>query len=127
MSDPSDGIEEINAVTLVTAAMDASVAFYRALGFHTVFGGPDAPFTTFRAGTGFLNIQLDPEHAPLHGIWGRVIFFVDDVDAFHARALAAGYRPSTAPADAPWGERYFHIRDPDGHELSFARPIPRRA
>ena len=27
------------------------------------------------------------------------------------------------PADAPWGERYFHVRDPDGHELSFARPL----
>jgi uncharacterized glyoxalase superfamily protein PhnB len=26
------------------------------------------------------------------------------------------------PRDAPWGERYFHMRDPDGHELSFARP-----
>ncbi len=123
MSDAPGGIEEINAITLVTAAMDASVAFYRALGFVTIAGGPAAPFTTFRAGTGFLNIQLDPEHAPVPHIWGRVIFFVDDVDAFHARAIDAGYRPATAPADAPWGERYFHIRDPDGHELSFARPI----
>ena len=26
------------------------------------------------------------------------------------------------PRDAPWGERYFHMRDPDGHELSSARP-----
>jgi uncharacterized glyoxalase superfamily protein PhnB len=26
-----------------------------------------------------------------------------------------------APTDAPWGERYFHLRDPDGHELSFAK------
>jgi uncharacterized glyoxalase superfamily protein PhnB len=25
--------------------------------------------------------------------------------------------------DESWGERYFHIVDPDGHELSFARPI----
>ncbi|MEE9270499.1 MAG: VOC family protein, partial [Candidatus Krumholzibacteria bacterium] len=24
---------------------------------------------------------------------------------------------------AEWGERYFHITDPDGHELSFARPL----
>lgn len=125
MADAPGGIEEINAVTLVTAAMDTSVAFYRALGFVTVAGGPDAPFTTLRAGTGFLNLQLDPEHAPIPHIWGRVIFFVDNVDAFHARAIAAGYHPATAPADAPWGERYFHIRDPDGHELSFARPLTR--
>jgi uncharacterized glyoxalase superfamily protein PhnB len=41
----------------------------------------------------------------------------------HARALAAGLSPETDPADAPWGERYFHLSDPDGHELSFARPL----
>jgi len=28
-----------------------------------------------------------------------------------------------SPRDASWGERYFHMPDPDGHELSFARPI----
>jgi len=45
---------------------------------------------------------------------------VDDVDAQHARAVAAGLTPDFAPRDASWGERYFHITDPDGHEISFA-------
>jgi hypothetical protein len=27
------------------------------------------------------------------------------------------------PRDAEWGERYFHLHDPDGHELSFAQPV----
>ena len=40
-----------------------------------------------------------------------------------AMALDAGHRPEFPPRDAPWGERYFHVRDPDGHELSFARPL----
>ena len=39
------------------------------------------------------------------------------------RALAAGYQPATVPRDAEWGERFFHLVDPDGHELSFARPL----
>jgi hypothetical protein len=39
------------------------------------------------------------------------------------RATAAGMTPSTDPADGPWGERYFHLSDPDGHELSFAKPL----
>jgi hypothetical protein len=52
-----------------------------------------------------------------------VIFHVDDVDALHQRALAAGYHSTTAPRDAEWGERFFHLTDPDGHELSFARPL----
>ncbi len=94
-----------------------------ALGFELLTGGPDHAFTTFRAGDSFLNLQLDPGHTPINEIWGRVIFWVADVDNVHARARAAGYEPSTAPADATWGERYFHIKDPDGHELSFARPL----
>lgn len=121
-----DPVEAISAVTLATADMDRSVAFYEALGFVVTFGGRGTPFTTYRAGAQFLNVQLDPDHAPLAAIWGRVIFWVDDVDATYRRALAAGCAPEMAPADAPWGERYFHLRDPDGHELSFARPLPPR-
>jgi hypothetical protein len=37
--------------------------------------------------------------------------------------VAAGDEPAMAPSGAPWGERSFHIHDPDGHELSFARPL----
>jgi uncharacterized glyoxalase superfamily protein PhnB len=52
-----------------------------------------------------------------------LIFYVADVDALYARALAAGYQPAAVPHDAEWGERFFHLIDPDGHELSFARPL----
>ena len=114
-------IEALSAVTLATADMAASVRFYEAVGFRAVAGGAGAPFTTFRAGAGFLNLQLDPAHAPLGAIWGRAIFWVADVDATHAALVAAGFAPVTAPADAPWGERYFHVQDPSGHEISFAR------
>lgn len=55
--------------------------------------------------------------------WGRVIFYVSDVDALHRQALAAGLQPDAPPSDATWGQRYFHITDPDGHELSFATPL----
>jgi catechol 2,3-dioxygenase-like lactoylglutathione lyase family enzyme len=124
VSDAAAGqIESINAVTLAVSDMPRSVAFYDALGFALAAGGEDTPFTTFVVGAGFLNLQLDPTHAPVPRIWGRVIFFVDDVDEMHRRAIAAGMTPAHAPSDAPWGERYFHLHDPDGHELSFARPI----
>jgi catechol 2,3-dioxygenase-like lactoylglutathione lyase family enzyme len=111
----------INAVTLLTADMATSCAFYEGLGFERVVGGPDTPFTTYRVGPGFLNVQFDPAHAPVAAIWGRVIFWVADVDAMYERARAQGAVPEMPPSDAPWGERYFHLRDPDGHELSFAK------
>lgn len=117
-------VQTISAVTLLTLDMNRAVAFYGVLGFHLLHGGGDAGFTTFRVGAGYLNIQRDPVQAPRPGIWGRIVFWVEDVDAMYRRALAAGFGPQSPPADAAWGERYFHILDPDGHELSFARPLP---
>ena len=110
-------------MTLVTRDMGAAWEFYRSLGFVRAYGGPDAEFSCLRVGPSFLNLQLDRAFAGIDKVWGRVIFWVDDVDDMYARAVAAGLRPSTRPADAPWGERYFHIRDRDGHELSFARRL----
>ena len=119
-------VESISAVTLLTVDMAEAVAFCRALGFRLLYGGPEAPFTSFRVGAGFLNLQLDAVGSPRSGVWGRVVLWVDDVDAMYRRAVAAGFDPETSPADAPWGERYFHIHDRDGHELSFARPLAPR-
>jgi len=116
-------VESISAVTLLTGDMVATVAFYRALGFHLLYGGEDAPFTSFRVGAGYLNLQREEGDSPERTPWGRIVLWVDDVDAMYQRAVKAGFEPDTAPANAPWGERYFHIHDPSGHELSFARPL----
>jgi catechol 2,3-dioxygenase-like lactoylglutathione lyase family enzyme len=102
--------------------MGRAVRFYRALGFSVLYGGEAASFTSFEAGASYLNLIAAPAERRW-AWWGRAIFHVDDVDAFYARACAQGLAPEKGPEDAPWGERYFHISDPDGHELSFARPI----
>ena len=111
----------LSAVTLAVTDMARATAFYDALGFEVRYGGPDAPFTSYAVGEGYVNLQLVT--APPGTGWGRAILHVDDVDAVHDRALAAGLAPTTSPRDAEWGERYFHLTDPDGHELSFARPL----
>jgi catechol 2,3-dioxygenase-like lactoylglutathione lyase family enzyme len=119
-------IESLSAVTFVTTNMARSVRFYHALGFEKIYGGESADFTSFRAGDGYLNIALrDGSLAKTHPApdWGRAIFYVDDVDAMHARVVESGFTPEFEPRDAAWGERYFHVRDPDGHEVSFARPL----
>ena len=114
-------VREINAVTLVVTDMATAVQFYTRLGFDTVFGGADQPFTSLKIGTNFVNLQHTGA-VPGTG-WGRVIFHVESPDDVHATAVRHGYTSETEPADAPWGERYFHILDPDGHELSFARRL----
>ena len=100
--------------------MARSVRFYTSLGFEVVHGESEAGFSSLRVGEQFLNLMLCREQTDLGG-WGRVILYVDDVDATYRIALDAGHNPEAAPRDAEWGERYFHLDDPDGHWLSFAR------
>jgi catechol 2,3-dioxygenase-like lactoylglutathione lyase family enzyme len=115
-------IERISAVTLATHNMARAVAFYRGLGFEVCFGGEEACFTSLRAGSSYLNLIAQRAGNQWAG-WGRVIFHVGDVDAMYQRALALGLQPEAPPRDGSWGERFFHLSDPDGHQLSFARPL----
>jgi len=117
-------ITGISAVTLATHDMARAVRFYRLLELPIAHGGEEASFTSFRVGANFLNLIVAPA-AREWGWWGRLILYDPEVDALYARLVAAGIRPDTAPRDAPWGERYFHATDPDGHELSFAWPLSR--
>jgi uncharacterized glyoxalase superfamily protein PhnB len=119
-------IESISAVTLATHRMPEAVRFYRSLGFQLVYGGEEAAFSSFRAGGAHLNlIAAGPDRR--WSWWGRVILHVSDVDQLYERALSLGLAPEAPPADAAWGERYFHLLDPDGHELSFARVLGKDA
>jgi catechol 2,3-dioxygenase-like lactoylglutathione lyase family enzyme len=86
----------------------------------TSYGGERASFSSLRASDSASAI-LNLEQGDSLPQWGRLIFHVTDVDAFWAHLREKGFDPEI-PRDAPWGERYFHMRDPDGHELSFARP-----
>jgi catechol 2,3-dioxygenase-like lactoylglutathione lyase family enzyme len=115
-------IQHISAVTLAVRDMAQAVAFYRKLGLALLYGGEEATFSSFRVGDGYLNLILAPTHTP--GWWGRVIFRVDRADAIYQQLLAQGLKPE-APRNGAWGERYFHLTDPDGHELSFAELLPR--
>lgn len=116
-------IETISAVTLITRDMPRALAFYRNLGFGVARGDEDDDFVTLRAGDRFLNLSREGHPGTR---WGRLIFHVSDVDAFYEHICQRELAPEFPPRDAPWGERYFHILDPDGHELSFARPLSTR-
>ncbi len=115
-------IEKISAITLKVADMETSLRFYRnVLGMELLYGGPNAGFSSLRiAGAEFPIINLQQGRTAVR--WGRVIFHVADVDSFWTHLKEKGLEPEI-PQNACWGERYFHMHDPDGHELSFARPL----
>jgi catechol 2,3-dioxygenase-like lactoylglutathione lyase family enzyme len=115
-------IESISAVTLATRDMERAVKFYSALGFAIRYGGTSAAFTSFHAAGSYLNLISVPADQRW-AWWGRIVFHVSSVDDMYQHAVSQGLQPEFAPRDAEWGERYFHIVDPDGHELSFARRL----
>mmetsp|Transcript_57004 Transcript_57004/g.66608 ORF Transcript_57004/g.66608 Transcript_57004/m.66608 type:complete len:190 (+) Transcript_57004:185-754(+) len=127
--------KSVNALTLVTSNMTESVSFYSTLGLVITFGGSDSTFTTFSP-VGeyesmenlYINIFYSEDYEPPNtkggwNGWGRCVIHVSNVDAIYEIAIKGGLYPESTPQDAFWGERYFHIRDPMGHELSFAKRI----
>jgi catechol 2,3-dioxygenase-like lactoylglutathione lyase family enzyme len=115
-------VEKISAVTFRVRNMMASVQFYRGvLGMEVVYGSEGSSFCSLRAAdvdSAILNLEQGETTTG----WGRLIFHVTDVDALWKRLTDLGFEPER-PRNASWGERYFHMLDPDGHELSFARPL----
>ena len=115
-------IEKISAITVRVLNMKASVQFYRnILGMELLYGGERARFSSLGASDSESAI-LNLEQGDSVSQWGRLVFHVADVDAFWKHLKEKRFDPKI-PRDASWGERYFHMPDPDGHELSFARPL----
>ena len=104
-------IESISAITLATHDMARAVRFYRMLGFELLYGGDDAAFTSFRAGTSYLNLIGQPAERTWSW-WGRVIFYHSDVDALHASVIAAGYRPGHGAARCRMGRAVLSLDRP---------------
>ena len=67
-------------------------------------------------------VTLEHELAPAGMPSSGLVVYVDDVDAHFKRALAAGARVDSEPADQPYGQREYGARDPEGHRWWFATP-----
>ncbi len=115
-------VGRISAITIKVSDMAISVHFYsKLLGMKILYGGEDARFSSLQT-LGAKDTILNLERGHVTRDWGRIIFYVEDVDRFWACLKEKEFNPDR-PRDASWGERYFHMYDPDGHELSFAQPI----
>ena len=122
-------VTKISAVTLPVSDMKKSIEFYSKIpNFKMVYGGPDDQFTSFLiddVAKSYLNLKLNETRLPN---FGRIIFYVDDVDGLFAymendETVSGLGKLESKPENATWGERFFHMLDPDGYKLSFATPI----
>ena len=118
--------------------MKRSCDFYSNIpGFRLAYGGSsNDSFTTFEIGGDmpkkYLNLELATKRNSEHDIslrhFGRVIFHTDNVDKLYSyfkgnEGISKIILFENEPTNAPWGERYFHILEPDGYQLSFAQPL----
>ena len=138
-------VNKISAITLRIKEMDRSCRFYSQIpGFRLIYGGSfNDIFSTFEIGESnnskiYLNLELirptndrnnqNDYVTTLRNHFGRIIFHTDDVDKLYNyfknnESISSDVIFENAPTDAPWGERYFHIREPDGYQLSFASSL----
>jgi uncharacterized glyoxalase superfamily protein PhnB len=111
-------------VEIVANDIGRSLEFYRLLGLDVP--QPQGPHVEV-ALPGGNKLAFDTEDviAGMHPGWtpptgpGRVaiafgLAATSDVDAVYERLTAAGHPGTLAPFDAPWGQRYATVEDPDG-------------
>ncbi len=120
----------ISAITLFVKNMETSCKFYSAIpDFRLVCGDASDSFTTYEVGKYskmYLNLELRKEDSSKD--FGRIIFHTSNVDELYAYLkkddnISKLGSFENEPTNAPWGERFFHMRDPNGYQLSFAMPI----
>lgn len=123
-----------HTIDIVVADMGASMKFYRTLGLPAP-EDHDAEdqvqvVTPGGATLGFVTEALMKGHNPawVQPIGQRVTFAcrcdsADEVNATYARVVAAGYEGRQEPWDAPWGQRYAMVGDPDGNRVDLFAAI----
>jgi uncharacterized glyoxalase superfamily protein PhnB len=123
---------EIAAVAVSAADLSRAVGFYELLGFR--FPALEADTKHIEA-EGSVRLMIDDAAflTELHGepprpgnTAGFALLFPspDEVDDAASRVAAAGHTVVTPPYDAPWGQRYATVADPDGYRTDLFALLP---
>ena len=120
---------QLDMIGLIADDLTRTLAFYRRLGIDVPAGVEDQPHVEATL-PGGIRIAWDtvdaihsfePDFTPTRGD-GRIglAFKCDDaaaVDAAYEELTADGHPGIRKPWDAPWGQRYATIEDPDGNSV----------
>lgn len=128
----------LNQVNLLATDWDATLAFYRLLGFDASTEDDFPPESAARHAGLTVHIDklmLEFDSEPMARQYnqnaartrGPIIGFsypnADAVDATCERVRAAGHVVHQPPYDAFWGARYAIVQDPDGTAVGLMGPI----
>lgn len=116
-----------NAIGIAVADMATSLSFYRRLGLEFPPGAEGESHTEAVVAGGIRLMwdthsslgSFDPsyEPGPPGGGWAFLCADPAEVDSVHADLVAAGHPSVNEPWDAPWGQRYAQVKDPDGNVI----------
>ena len=123
---------QIAAVAVSATDLSRAVAFYELLGFRFPPLQGDTKHVESEAG---VRLMIDEAAflTSLHGeaprpgnTAGFAILFdtPQGVDDAAARLADAGHTVITPPYDAPWGQRYATVADPDGYRTDLFALLP---
>ena len=132
---------QLNYVSFVVADMQSSLNFYRTLGLPIPEG---AHLNASGELEGHVEVnthglriaweseeltrQLFPDWVPPSGAGRVAVAFgagsAAEVDAVCKRMENAGFTIGTTPYDAPWGQRYATLNDPDGTPIDVFAWLP---
>ncbi|MDH6280227.1 VOC family protein [Prescottella agglutinans] len=127
-------IPQLNAIGLVTTDLEASLRFYRLLGLDIPADAGSQPHV--EAVAGGVRLMWDtvevvesfggPYTPPTGDSRVSLAFECDgpaQVDEVWARLAEVGHG-AVEPFDAPWGQRYATVKDPDGNGVDLFAPLP---
>lgn len=123
----------LSQLNVIVRDMDATLAFYRGLGF-VIGAEPGASHVELALANGLVVEFDDAESvATWDSGWpgttgGSIVLGLAlparaAVDAAYAGITAAGHAGRQPPYDAFWGARYAIVEDPDGNPVGLMSPI----
>ena len=132
---PDTNSPRLDAIGLVVSDMGKSLAFYRRLGLSIPSEADDQPHVETSL-PGGLRLVWDtvetirsfdagwqpPSDGPPVGL-AFACGTAAGVDAAYESLVGLGYEGHKAPWDAPWGQRYAMIHDPDGNSVDLFAPL----
>jgi catechol 2,3-dioxygenase-like lactoylglutathione lyase family enzyme len=105
----------LNQVTLPSNDIEASVRFYRGMGFRLIVDSPDYARFECPHGDATFSVHL-VDTVPADS--GLIVYFEsDELDEWTASLKQQGYRFDSDPVDQRWGWREAHLKDPAGNVI----------
>ncbi|MEM3670560.1 MAG: VOC family protein [Thermoprotei archaeon] len=119
-------VERIDPVILFVKDFQASVKFYRDLGFEQSASGGSG-----ESHAGYVEFKVGSQTFALHGGYSGPVkgpvalhFVVDNIEEMVAELRGKGLKPVEEVTQHPWGYEVTYI-DPNGYEVEFVQPVGR--